>query len=364
MVIVLALSLLCAFTLAYADEAVLIDFAQLKADIKADPLNQGKFLDNRATMMDFSGTAGASYTDEQKKQMQTSLAIRNWDVVLASSSKDNLNQSLSSTAEAAVLSSAKRYGGQTVMGFRVHFPVADYNSWAKILPPFEIPAFASKATIDDNGNITETKDAGTGDPLDPNTRMSRFEGKYDAGTKITSALGVVKNVGVIKQIAVDVKGLNFPHGLSVILKDADGNEQTIFMGYLNFDGWKTLIWENPAYVTDVRNRELRIFPLYPKSTPMVKFAGFLVTRDAAHEGGDFVSYVKDVRILYDEAVLKTGSDIDDESIWGIVNKKESERQNIESKRFGAQQVLRFLEKTKQESKTTFTDTSAPAAPAK
>jgi len=30
----------------------------------------------------------------------------------------------------------------------------------------------------------------------------------------------------------------------------------------------------------VRNRELRVFPLYPKTTPMVKFDGFLVTRDA------------------------------------------------------------------------------------
>ena len=89
MVIVLALSLIGAFTVAYADEAVLIDFSLLKADIKADQANQGKFLENRATMMDFSGTAGASYTDEQKKQMQTSLAIRNWDVVLSSSSRNN-----------------------------------------------------------------------------------------------------------------------------------------------------------------------------------------------------------------------------------------------------------------------------------
>ena len=48
-------------------------------------------------MMDFSGTAGASYTDDQKKAMRTSLAIRNWDVVLASSSRDNLNQTLSMT---------------------------------------------------------------------------------------------------------------------------------------------------------------------------------------------------------------------------------------------------------------------------
>jgi hypothetical protein len=350
-VIVLALILVGAFTVVSADEAVLIDFSLLKADIKADSVNQGKFLDNRATMMDFSGTAGASYTDDQKKQMQTSLAIRNWDIVLASSSRSNLNQTLSQTAEAVVDSGAKKYAGQTVMGFRVHFPVADYNSWAKVTPPFEIPAFQPKATIDDQGVITPAKDKGT----DPNnSSLTRFEGSYDAGSKITTAFGVVKNVGVIKSLAVTVKGLNFPHGLSVVIKDADGNDQTIFLGYLNFDGWKTIQWENPAYVQDVRNRELRVFPLYPKSMPMVKFDGFLITRDAAHEGGDFVGYVKDVRMIYDEAVIKTGADIDDEAVWGIVNKKETERQNIESKRFGSQQVLRYLEKTKQASETDLT----------
>jgi hypothetical protein len=341
-----------AFTAVSADEAVLIDFSLLKADIVADPVNQGKFLENRATMMDFSGTAGASYTEEQKKQMRTSLAIRNWDVLLASSSRSNLNQSLSMTAEATIAKDAKQFADKAVLGFRVRFPVADFNSWAKVQPPFTIPAFEPKASVDDQGNIKEAAPAQGSDPV--NARLTRFEGSYDANTKITTALGIVKNVGVIKSVAVTVKGLNFPHGLSVVLLDADGNEKNVFMGYLNFDGWKELRWDNPAYVQDVRNRELRVFPLYPKTTPMVKFDGFVVTRDAANEGGDFVAYVKDVKILYDKAVLEPVRDIDDESIWNIVGKKEEERKNMESKRFGSQQVLRYLEKMKQESKSDFT----------
>jgi hypothetical protein len=347
-VIALALFLVGSSVAAFADEAVLIDFSLLKADIPS-PTDQSKFVDNKATMMDFSGTAGASYTDDQKKQMRTSLAINNWDVVLASSSKSNLNQALSMTKESSVTSG--KYKDQMVMGFRVHFPVADFNSWARIEPPFEIPAF-ERTVVDAQGNVTDPP-AGT-----PPSVLTRFEGSYDANTKITTAYGVVKNVGVIKSIAVDVKGLNFPHGLSVVLKDADGNEQVVFMGYLNFDGWRELVWNNPAYVQDVRNRELRVFPLYPKSTPMEKFGGFIVTRDASSEGGDFVAYIKDVKILYDEAVLQTGRDIDDENIWGIVTQKENERKKIESQNFGAEQVLRYLEQTKQESKTDFT--AAPA----
>jgi hypothetical protein len=357
-IIVVALALLFVGAVAVsADEAVLMDFSLLKADIIPDTLHQGKFLQNRATMMDFSSVAGASYTDDQKKQMRVSLAIENWDVVLASSSRTNLNQSLSLTAEVPVAQGAKQYGGQTVFGVRVHFPTESYNSWARIQPPFEVPAFEPKADIADDGAITpKTGQQGT-DPV--NARLTRFEGTYDPNTKITTALGVVKNVGVLKTVAVDVKGLNFPHGLSLVLKDADGNDQIVFMGYLNFDGWRELRWDNPQYISDVRNRELRVFPLYPKSVPFVKFDGFIITRDAASDGGDFVAYFKDVKILYDKAVLDSALDIDDEAVWGIVGQKEADRKLSEARLFGHEQVLRYLERMKQETNSEFTE--APAA---
>lgn len=347
-VIALALFLVGAVTVVSADEAVLIDFSLLKADILPDAANQGVFTQNRATMMDFSGTAGASYTADQKKAMRTSLGIQNWDVVLASSSRDNLNQALSLTREATLDKNAKQFPGTSVLGVRVHFPIADFNSWARIQPPFEIPAFEPKATIDDQGNITPAAPGASTDPVTAN--YSRFEGAYDATAKLQTAYGVVKNVGLIKSVQVMVKGLNFPHGLSLIIQDADGNEQTMFMGYLNFDGWKELQWDNPAYVQDVRNRELRVYPLYPNSTPMVKLGGFVVTRDGASQGGDFVTYIKDVKLLYDKAVSDPVTDINDENVWGIVGAKEEARKNIESQRFGSQQVLRYLEQLKKEPK--------------
>lgn len=351
-IIVAALMVLGA-SVVFADEAVLIDFSLLGADIIEDPVQKGMMTQNRATMMDFSKVAGASYTDEQKKQMAISLAIPNWDVVLASSSRTNERQALSYTREAVVAQEAKQFAGAKVFGVRVSFPLEPFNSWARIQPPFDVPAFEPKADISDAGVITPKTDAQGSDPV--NARLSRFEGSYNADTKITTALGVVKNVGVIKSIAVNVKGLNFPHGLSLILKDNDGNEKVMFMGYLNFDGWRELRWDNPQYISDVRNRELRIDPLYPRSSPFVKFAGFIITRDAAAVGGDFVAYIKDVKILYDKAVLEPVRDIDDESIWGIVGQKEEDRQKLEATRFGASQVMRYIEKLKQETKTDFSE---------
>jgi hypothetical protein len=129
------------------------------------------------------------------------------------------------------------------------------------------------------------------------------------------------------------------------------------MGYLSFDGWGELRWENPGYVQSVRNRELRIYPLYPEAAPFVKFGGFLVQRDASREGGDFIGYFRDVKIIYDKAVLDTERDIDDESLWGIIKERENAKKVYEMDQFGKDQVLRYLESQKQATETTFTPTA-------
>ncbi|MDR1909402.1 MAG: flagellar filament outer layer protein FlaA [Spirochaetaceae bacterium] len=323
-----------------AEEAVLIDFSKIAADIYVDPGNPEGTNDgdqapnqNRQTMMDFSGVAGNSYTAEQKQVMRTSLAIANWDVVLASSSRTVTNQVHSFTAEAP----SRAYG--TVMGIRIHFPVEPFNSWARITPPFEIPAY-DWDEVGDDGGVTR--------PDSPDRRQpSRFEDGY----------GVVKNVGTVKAVAVNAYGLNFPHSLSAIIIDSEGAERVIFMGYLRYDGWAELRWDNPGYVQEVRNRELRLYPLYPASTPFVKFGGFLIQRDGAQIGGDFIGYIKDVKIIYDKAVLDTDRDIDDEGLWQIIQTREDERKAFEVRRFGQNQVMRYLETQKRATETEFTPTA-------
>jgi len=183
-----------------------------------------------------------TFTDEQKAAMETSLAIQNWEVLLSSSSRTIPNMVNSFTREAT----SKQFG--KVMGVRVHFPVEAFNSSALIKPPFEIPAYEP---LDEEGDKDDAADTNT-----------RFEDKY----------GIVKNVGTIKSIAVNVYGLNFPFGLWTILQydDGDGDQRTLSlaMGNLKFDGWGELRWDNPAYITEVRNRDLRLFPLYPDSMPL------------------------------------------------------------------------------------------------
>ncbi|MCL2759573.1 MAG: flagellar filament outer layer protein FlaA [Treponema sp.] len=324
----------------FAEEGILIDFSLLTADINVstsendedDTPNQ-----NRQTLMDFSHVAGGSFTPQQKKFMVTSLAIRNWEVILASSSRTVQNMSLSFTREAA----SREHG--TVMGVRVRFPTEPYNSWALIKPPFDIPAYEN-SEVGDDGTIT---------PADESDGITNVKSRFESPGDGEPAFGVIKNVGVIREVKVRAYGLNFPHGLSTILVDGMGNERSIFMGYLNYDGWGELIWRNPAYMTEVRNRDIRLVPLYPFNTPFIKFGGFLIQRDAARPGGDFVTYFKDVALIYDLAVLDTERDINDEAIWNIIQTREEARKTWEMERFGQGQVLRYLEQQRQATELPF-----------
>ncbi len=288
-----------------AEQSTLIDFAKLAADDTSTTPAQ-----NKATEIDFSNQAGASFTEVDKAAMKSSLAIDNWDVSLASSSRNVIRDSDSVTKSASVRQGASKFAGDTVMGVRIHFPTEPFNSYAIIKPPFEIPVY----------------NAGNANAFDGN--------------------GVVKNVGTLKSLSVNVMGLNYPERFGVILTNENNDTREIDLGALNFDGWRTLTWENPAYITDVRNRALYSAPLYPHLTPYVRLVGFVIYRDAEQIGGDFISYIKDVSIVYDLATLNLQSDVDNEALWGILGQREQARQRAELQRLGNIQVLRYLEMQK------------------
>lgn len=320
-----------------AEEATIIDFTILDADIIAD--ENGNPTQNRRSVMNYGVAAGATFTDEQKALMKTSLSLPSWEVVLNSSAKTVVSLATSTVVAAPVRENATvPFAGKNVMGVRILFPSSMVNSNAYIKPAFEIPAYEPMATADDNGEIQ------------PQTDEEKASGK----TRFEDGYGIVKNVGTVKALSVTTMGMNFPHGLYVVLKDTDNVERRYFMGYLGFDGWRELKWNNPEYVSEIRQREIRVVPIYPRGLPFIKFVGFQITRDAMHNGDDFIGYFKDVKVIFDKAVLTTERDIADEDLWGIIGAKETAKQNYEMAKFGDKQVLRFLEKDKMAQEEAFT----------
>jgi len=322
---ILGAALFLANSGAFAEQATLIDFSKL--------IGEGDTGLHAPTVIDYSRQAGSAYSAEDKTKMKISLAIPSWEVLLASSAQTTENTSQSYISAAPVKADAAKFAGETVLGVRIHFPTFGINSYAVIRPPFTIPAYAT-----------------LGDGKDQNAKVgAQFDG-----------FGVVKNVGVIKSIQVNILGRNYSNSLSLILENESGEEQEILMGYLNFDGWKSLQWNNPNYQTEVRNRDVKVLPLYPRSAPFIKLKGIKIHRDAAQDGGDIVSYIHDIKIIYDQAVLDRNSDVDDEAVWGILKQREEAYRNFELSKLGNLQVLRALELKKMAKETSF---DAPAAAA-
>jgi hypothetical protein len=327
-ILVFAVAALVAVGSAFADEKVLIDFSLLTAeDVEVEVAGETQTIrQNAGTLIDLTNQAGRFGTPAQKAAAKSSLAIENWRVELTSSAQSLENKRLSRTAEAPTLD--EDAGRGTVMGVRIHFPLAAYNSSAVIKPPFEIPAFDREGEDGaDRFSAGKTAD-------DP------YPGK-----------GIIQNVGAIKSVQAEVFGLNFPHKLSVILQNHLGEEKIVPLGSLNYEGWAKLTWNNPQYVTEVRNRDLRLYSLYPQSQTFLRFVGFIVQKGAADVGGDFIAYFKEVRVIYDQAVLEVERDIDDEAIWGIIGDRETNAKDADQRRFGERAVQEYLDDQRQAKQT-------------
>jgi len=324
--LVTILGLLCNIAFSQPSEAAvtLINFNDLSTNYTLDDGRQ----ENGETLVYFGGEAGVTATEELRDKMVSSLAIENWRVTLASSSRTVARQSLCYTKE------VKTKDDIAVMGIRIRFPESSFNSYALIEPPFEIQAYqrryvmdGGKISIDENGQAVED---------DSDLEGTKFDGK-----------GVLKNVGTIDQIIVEVYGANYPHGLGIMLMDQNYETHIYHMGYLNFEGWKKLVWENPNRIEDVRQRKLEKYPLYPRSVPYIKLVGFVIYRDAAAWGGDFIAYFKNVQLTYDNAVEEVDDpEIQHEDTWGIIRDRNEARRKIEYQRLGERLLLEILERQK------------------
>ena len=106
---------------AFGETRTLIDFTTLTDE--AVEVQIGSKTQHEPSLVDFAEQAGASYTAEEKAEMKTSLALEEWGVELASSSRTVGNMAKSITKEV----SSRTYG--QVLGIRVKFPTGAYNSY-------------------------------------------------------------------------------------------------------------------------------------------------------------------------------------------------------------------------------------------
>ena len=57
--------------------------------------------------------------------------------------------------------------------------------------------------------------------------------------------------------------------------------------------------------------------MYPQFLPYLKLDSVVIYKSPQEAGGDFVTYVKDVRVEYEPAIMDYNKAVDDEAVWGI-----------------------------------------------
>ena len=267
-----------------------------------------------STLIDFAITGVADNLQSEEGDTnelitaQQSIFNDNWVVWLNESARLTENRRNSYVTNTESQGNGGTWEAGNVLGIRVHFPVAAWNSYALVKPGYELEMYGGAE-----------------------------------GTKYTEGKGVIHNVGEIRSISSWVYGRNYLISYFVNLQNEHGVLKSYPMGNVYFSGWRQLRWENSEYLSNVRDRILVREPLYPKMIPSVKIdsIGFYRTKDT--RGGDFIVYVKDITMEHDLAVVDFEEDIDDEGTWQLIRTENERRQAIEAAKMREISELRDLE---------------------
>ena len=267
-----------------------------------------------STIIDFSLTGNVDNLGESEGEenavvkAEDALYNDNWVVWLNDSARLTENRRNSYVTNTDSKGNNGAWEAGKVLGIRVHFPLQAWNSYALVKPAYELEIYGGPD-----------------------------------GQKYTGGKGVVQNVGEIKSISSWVYGRNYLISYFVNLQNELGVLKSYPMGSLYFNGWRQVRWENREYLTDIRDRILTRQPLYPKLIPSVKLDSLGFYRSKDYQGGNFITYVKDVTIEYDVVVVEPEEDIDDEATWSLIKTENERRRQLEEAKIKEQQELRDLE---------------------
>ncbi|MCL2043812.1 MAG: flagellar filament outer layer protein FlaA [Treponema sp.] len=104
--------------------------------------------------------------------------------------------------------------------------------------------------------------------------------------------------GITKTVSVWAVGRNFNHTITLLIQDYFGRDYEIFMGRLNFQGWKRLTVaippQTPSGATGVTQRSYH----YPNQMG-VRIMGFRIDCDPLEAYGSYYIYFDDLRAITD-----------------------------------------------------------------
>ncbi|MDR2070710.1 MAG: flagellar filament outer layer protein FlaA [Treponema sp.] len=104
--------------------------------------------------------------------------------------------------------------------------------------------------------------------------------------------------GITKTISVWVAGRNFNHTLSILIQDYFGRPYELYMGKLNFQGWKRLTVAIPPQAEDGKNGVVQRNYHY-NNLMGIRVTGFRINCDPTEAEGTYYIYFDDLRAVTD-----------------------------------------------------------------
>jgi hypothetical protein len=104
--------------------------------------------------------------------------------------------------------------------------------------------------------------------------------------------------GITKTVSVWAVGRNYNHELYLLLQDFFGRNFELYMGKLNFQGWKKLTVAIPPQAEDGRNGIVQRNYHYNNSLG-IKIVGLMIKCDPLEAFGSYYVYLDDLRAVTD-----------------------------------------------------------------
>ena len=119
--------------------------------------------------------------------------------------------------------------------------------------------------------------------------------------------------GITKTVSVWVCGRNMGHQIYLIVQDYYGNEFSVWLGSLEFTGWKKLTVAIPPSVDNEHG--IVQSSVYGADKPGLRIVGFRIDCDPMDARGSYYMYFDDLRAVTDLYDVENKDDDDMSDLW-------------------------------------------------
>ena len=118
-------------------------------------------------------------------------------------------------------------------------------------------------------------------------------------------VGLLENVGALKSLSISIKSYGYCNSVKLYLNH-NGKTRIVEFKKDDFVGEETFTYDFPDYIQDVKDRELKVTPIYPNSSSNLYLEKIEVHYNAPRpeyvSGYDFIE-IGNISVIYDKAYL-------------------------------------------------------------